>query len=50
MILGIFDKLDEIFTELEVFVANHADNPLLWIMVLLFLLLIVAGSYNALSK
>ena len=50
MILGIFDSLDSIFTEFERFIANHADNPILWIMILAMLLVIVACCYNALSK
>lgn len=50
MILGIMDTLDDLFTQLEKFVSNHADNPILWIMILAVLLLIVAGAYNALSK
>lgn len=50
MILGIFETLDDLFTQLEKFVANHADNPILWIMILAVLLLIVAAAYNALSK
>lgn len=50
MILGIMEMLDDFFTELEKLVANHADNPILWIMIVAVLLLIVAGTYNALSK
>lgn len=50
MILGIFDSLDNTFTEFETFINNHADNPILWIMVLVVLLLIVACAYNTLSK
>ena len=50
MILGILETLDDFFTQLEKFVANHADNPILWIMILAVLLFIVAALYNALSK
>ena len=50
MILGILETLDDIFTQLEKFIANHADNPILWIMIFAVLLLIVVTTYNSLSK
>lgn len=50
MILGILETLDDIFTQLEKFIANHADNPILWIMIFAVLLLIVVATYNSLSK
>ncbi len=50
MVLGIFDWLDKFFSSLEKLVSNHADNPVLWILILVVLLLIVASAYNTLSK
>ena len=50
MVLGIFETLSDTFTEFENFIADHADNPILCIMILAVLLLIVAAAYNTLSK
>lgn len=50
MILGIVDTLDDFFTTIEEFVTKHFDNPLLWIMIVLVVLVIVACAYNSLSK
>lgn len=50
MILGIFDWLNRVFTEFENLISDHADNPILWILIIVVLLFIVASAYNTLSK
>lgn len=47
---AVIDWLDRTFNEIEKFIANHSDNPLLWIMILVMVLLIVAMASQALSK
>lgn len=47
---AVIDWLDRTFNEIEKFIENHSDNPLLWIMILVMVLLIVAMASQALSK
>ncbi len=47
---AVIDWLDQTFSELEKFIENHYDNPLLWIMIMAMILLIVAMASQALSK
>lgn len=47
---AVIDWLDRTFTEIEKFIENHYDNPLLWIMILVMILLIVAMASQTLSK
>lgn len=42
--------LDRTMKQLEQFVENHFDNPLLWILIIGILLLIVSIAYGSLSK
>lgn len=41
--------LDQTMKQLEKFVENHFDNPLLWILIIGIVLLIVAMASSALS-
>lgn len=54
MVLNIIDDivngLENIFTDLENFVATNFSNPILWILIISVLLVIVACAYNTLSK
>ncbi len=54
MYLGIFKdfmkSLDNGFNQVETFIENHFDNPLLWIMIVVMVLIIATIAYQNLSK
>lgn len=50
MILGIVDAVNDFFSGIEEIVTKNFDNPLLWIMIVLVILVIVVCAYNSLSK
>lgn len=45
----MIEGLDETFNELEQFIANHFDNPILWIIIVVMILCMVALAMNVLG-
>ncbi len=45
----IIKSMDETFNELEQFINNHFDNPILWIIIVVMLLCFIALAMNVLG-
>lgn len=54
MTLSIFsdalEGLDSIFNQMERFITDHFDNPILWILIFAILLIIAGFAINTLSN
>ena len=47
---NILDWLDSVFSQMEKFITNHYDNPILWVMIFVILLIIAGFAINNLSN